>query len=135
MVAGILSRSAYQHVLLLVHKILPIELAHLEIGRQLDGVGRAGLLAESAKDAAGEIDAEESGVAPPMFIFGRLQGNTPDGTRHGTEAARNAPLLAIRIAAEDDASAPPRGEFGFLLGILHRNAPVEHVLKHNPHGS
>ena len=44
-------------------------------------------------------------------------------------------LLAIGIAAEDDASAPPGGEFGFLLRILHRNAPVKHVLKYNPHGS
>ena len=72
-VIGILARAVDQQVFLFIDQVLAIVLAHFEIGRQLDGVSGACLLAVAAIDAAGEVDAEELGVAAAVFIFGGLQ--------------------------------------------------------------
>src|SRR4030042_889504 len=58
-VVRVLAGPVDQQVLLLVDQVLTPVLAHLEVGGELDGVGRAGLLAEAPEDAA-----REAGLSP-----------------------------------------------------------------------
>src|SRR6185437_8425563 len=51
-VAGIFAGAADQQILLLVDEAGTLVLAHLEIGDELDRVGRTRLFAPAAKDAA-----------------------------------------------------------------------------------
>jgi hypothetical protein len=64
----------------------------------LDGVSRAGLFAITAEDATREVDAEEVGITPPAFVFGRLERDTINRTGDCTEVARDAALASIGIA-------------------------------------
>jgi hypothetical protein len=106
-VIGILSRSVDQQIFLLVNEILPFILAHLKIRRELDGVGRARLLAVAAEDTARKVDAKEVGVATPMLILGSLERDAINRARNGTEIARDTALAAIRIARQNDPTAVP----------------------------
>src|SRR5215813_7571619 len=72
-VSRILAGPIDQQVLLFVDQVLPVKFAHLEVRRQLDGVGRTGFLAIAAKNAAREVDAEEIREAPPVFVLRRLK--------------------------------------------------------------
>ena len=62
-VVVIFAAVVHQEVLLFRHQGQDVLLADLEIGRQLDGQGGAGLLAQAAVNAAGEIDAKPGGPA------------------------------------------------------------------------
>ena len=77
-IIGVLSAVIDQQVFFFVDKLQDIALARFEMGRQLDGKGRARLLAESSVDAAGEIDAKPSRVAASICPLGRLHRDTID---------------------------------------------------------
>ena len=106
-VAGIFARPIDQQVLLFVHQVLAMILAHLEIRRQLDRIGGARFLAEAAENAAREIDAEELRITPAVLVFRRLKRDAVHRAGDRAQIARDAALAAIRIAREDDAAALP----------------------------
>src|SRR5208283_2361038 len=91
-IARILPRPIDQQILFFVNQVLPVKLSHLKVRRQLDGIGRAGLFAIAAKDAAREVDAEEIRIPSPVFVLGRLQRDTADRTGDGAEIARYTAL-------------------------------------------
>ena len=72
--------------------------AHFKIGNELDGVGGTGVFTKTAKDAAGEIDPEELGVAAAVFIFCGLEGYAIDGADSGAEITAYTALFSFRVA-------------------------------------
>src|SRR6185437_10072340 len=134
-VAGVLAHPVNQQVLLFVDHVVTPVLAHLGVGRELDGVGGAGILAEAAEDAAGKIDAKPLRIAAAAGVFGGLQGDAIDGASGGTEVTGDAALAAVGIAGEDDAPAIAGGEVGLLLRILDGDALGEGVEEDVPDGA
>src|SRR5690606_12811785 len=124
-VAGILAGAADQKVLLLVHHVAAVVFAHLEIGRELDRVRRTRFLAESAVDAAREVDAEPGRVPAPGLVLGLRERDAVDGTGDRAGIAGDAALLPVRIPGEDDPAAKARREIRLLLGIQDRLALAE----------
>ena len=131
-IVRILSWSADKQVLFFVNQIFPLVLTHLEIGRELDGIGRACFFTISAEDAPGKIDAEELGITSSVLVLRSLKRDAVNGTRHGAEIARNTALLAVRVAGKDNPAAPPGRDIGPLLRILDRGPPSEHGLEDRP---
>ncbi len=80
-IARILAGAIDQQVLLFINQILPVKLPHLEIRSELNGVGGAGFFAETAKDAARKVNAEEFRKAPAVFVLGGLERDAIDRTR------------------------------------------------------
>src|SRR5690606_35854686 len=132
-VVGILAGAADQEVLLFVHHVAAVVLAHLEIGRELDRVRGTRLLAESAVDAAREVDAEPRRVPAHGPVLGLLERDAVDGTGDRAEIAGDAALLPVRIPGEDDAPAEARREIRHLIGILDRLALAEAVQEDAEH--
>src|SRR5690606_14819672 len=124
-VVRILAGTAHQEVLLLVHHVAPDVLAHLEIRRKLDRVGRAGFLAEAAVDAAREVDAKPRRVPATGLVLRLLERDAVDRARDRAEIARDAALLAVRVSGQDDAPAKARREIRLLLRVLDRLALAE----------
>ncbi len=117
-VVRVLAGAAYQQIFLLVHQVLSAVLAHLEIRRQLDGGGGAGLFAQAAEDAAGEVDAKELRVPATIFPLGFLQRDAADRAGHRTQVAGHAALVAVRIAGQHDAAAIAGGRIDGLLRVV-----------------
>src|SRR5579863_1377367 len=88
-IVRILAWPIDHQVALFVNQVLPVKLAHFEVRCQLDGVRRAGLLAQATKDAAREVDSEELRMSPPVFILCSLQGDATDRTGNRAEVARH----------------------------------------------
>src|ERR1700756_4015593 len=59
-------------VRLLIYEILALVLTHLKVRRKLNCVGWAGFLAETAKNTARKVDAEELWISAAVFVFSRL---------------------------------------------------------------
>jgi hypothetical protein len=97
-IVGILAGTVDQQILLFVDQVLPLVLAHLEIGSELDGIGGTRLLTKSTKDTPRKVDAKKSGIAPTIFILCRLKSDTIHGTCDRTKIAGHASLLAVGIA-------------------------------------
>ena len=131
-VTGILAGPVDQQVFLLVNQILTIVFAHFKIGRELDRVGRTRFFAVAAKDASGEIDAEEFGITAPVFIFRRLQRDAIHRASDAHRVAGNASLAAIRIARENDPPPVAWRQIRLLFRILDRYPPLKGVEKHVP---
>jgi len=74
-VIGILARAIYHQIVLFVNQVLALVLTHFKIWGQLDGVGRAGLFAESAKNTTRKVNTEKLRIPPAGLVFSRLQGN------------------------------------------------------------
>ncbi len=117
-VVRVFAGAAYQQIFLLVHQILAAILPHLEIRRQLDGGGGAGLLAQAAEDAAGEVDAKELRIPAAIFPLGFLQRDAADRARHCAQVARHAALVAVRIAGQHDAAAIAGRGINRLLRVV-----------------
>src|SRR6266516_5905133 len=98
----------------------------LEDARLDDRIHRAGLLAQAAEDAFGEIDVVARGAARSV---GALLGLDRDRERraHGlAQLAGDAALLAVRVAAQGVQPAEARAHRRLLLRKLHRDlAPEE----------
>src|SRR5713226_5489284 len=95
-VAGILPGAVDQQVFFLVDQVLAVIFTHLKVRRQLDCVGRAGLLAVATENAAREVDPEELRIAPAMFVLCRLQRDAGDRTGNRAEVAAYTALAPIR---------------------------------------
>ncbi len=114
-------RPVDQKVFFFVDEVLPLPFAHLEIGRELDGVRRAGLLAEPAEDAPREIDAEKCRIAPARLLL-RLPGGlcSPRGRprRRGSRRRTARP----RSGRGKGRSCPRQrgGQARLDLRVLHR---------------
>src|SRR5580658_1234367 len=117
-----LAGAADQKVLLLVHEVLPVIFAELEIRRELDRTGRAGFLAQAAEDAAREVDAEKFGIPAAIRLLALLQRDAPDRAGRRAEVAGYAAFLAVRVPRKDDAAAIARGQIGLHLWIEDRIA-------------
>src|SRR5690606_11126812 len=126
-VAGILAGAADQEVFLLVHHVAAVVLAHLEVGRELNRIRRARLFAEPAVDAAREVDAEPCRIPAAGLVLGLLERDAVDRTRDRAEVTRDAALLSVRVARQDDAAAEAGREIGLLLGVEDRLALAEAV--------
>src|SRR5205814_5502915 len=92
-----------------------------------DRVDRARLLAEAAEDALGEVDVVARRA--PRAI-GALLAFDMDGERRAhrlAQLARDAALLAVRIAAQRMQAAKTRALRRLLLGELHRDLAREQM--------
>lgn len=107
-----------QKIFFLVHQVLTFELGHLEIRGQLDRGGRAGFLAETAENAAREVDPEEVRVPATVFGFSFLQRDATHRAGHGAQVAGYAAFFAIGVAGQDDAATVTRRQIDLLLGVL-----------------
>src|SRR5262245_64796435 len=79
-ITGILAGAVDQQIFLFIHKVFPVKFPHLEIGRKLDRVSRAGLFAETTENTAGEVDAKELRITPTVLVFGCLWEDASDMT-------------------------------------------------------
>src|SRR5687767_4752821 len=107
----------------------------LEHARLDDRVHRAGLLAEAAEDALHQIDVVARGAARAVGALLRLD---VDGERraHGlAQLARDAALLAVRIAAQRVQAAEARADRRLLLRELHRDLAREHMAPGERHAA
>src|SRR6185437_6131887 len=113
-ITGVLARSTDQQIFFFVDQILAVVLRHLEIRRELNGIGRASIFAKPAEDAAGEIDAEEFRVSAPAIILRRLQRDAVHWADSGAEITGHAALSSIRIARENNAPSCARRQIRLL---------------------
>src|SRR5262249_56173600 len=67
-VTGVLAGAVDQQIFLFIHEVFPVEFPHLEIGRKLDRVGRAGFFAETTENTPAEVDAKDPRITPPLPI-------------------------------------------------------------------
>ena len=66
----VFSAMVNQKIFFFIYEFQNIFFASLKIGRQLNGRGRTGFLAETAINAAGEIDSKPGGISPAVFFGG-----------------------------------------------------------------
>src|SRR5665213_2242369 len=97
-VVGILAGAADQQILLLVNEIGSFIFAHLEIGCELDRIGRAGFLAIAAEDAAREVDAKEFRVPATVLVLRLLKRNAAGRAGDGAQITCDAPFRAVGVA-------------------------------------
>src|SRR5690348_7997415 len=117
-VAGIFAGSIDKQILFFVDHILPLVLAHFEVGSKLDSVSWAGVLAISAEDAARKIDAEEFRIAAAGRVLRGLQRDAIDGTGNGAQITADATLAAVGIAGQNNAASPSRSQICGLFRVL-----------------
>src|SRR5215831_17302283 len=92
-----------QHLLLAVNQRGGIVARNLETVAVRDRIGRAGLDAESAKDAAVVVDVIDLRVpfaaadAQDLRVFGGFNINAVGGTGGGTQETRHAFLQAVLV--------------------------------------
>ncbi len=122
----------YQQIFLFSYQGQDIVLGEFKMGGQLDGQGRAGLLAKAAVDAAGEIDPEPGGEAPAVFPFGGLHGDTTDRTDGRAQITGHTTLLAVRVPGKDDSGPGTAGQGPFILRILFGHRLSEQMLQNGP---
>src|SRR5207248_6714790 len=118
-----------------VVKIAALLAVVLEDARLDDRIDRAGLLAEAAEDALGEVDVVARGAARAVLALLRLD---VDGERRAdrlAQLARDAALLAVRIAAQRVQAAEARADGRLLLGELHRDLAREEMPPRQGHAA
>ena len=131
----VLAGTIDQQILFLVHQLLAIILAHLEVRRQLDGRRRAGFLAHATKDAAGEVDAEELRVPAAVFLLSLLQRDAVHRAGYRTQVAGHATLFAVRIAGQHNAAAVARWQIDLLFRVVHCLPLAKTVHEHHAQGA
>src|SRR5258708_27367880 len=124
--------AVLEQLVLVVEKLLASFGGELEIRALDDRVDRAGLLAEAAIDALGHVDvvAGRSSAA----VVARL-GLDRDRERRAdrlAQFARDAPLLADRIAAQRVLATKARAQHALLVGVVERRLGLEHVAEGQP---
>jgi len=123
-----------------VDQVISLIVGQGELVLQLDGSGRAGLLAVTAEDAAAEVDLVHLGVALPLgvaFLLGVLAGldiNAAGRAIGRAEAAAHTqlqPVLSLQLVppAETGVEANP------FLRILNRDGLGEEIPEGDPHAS
>ena len=133
-VIGVFAGATDQQVFFLINQILPVVFAVFEIRRELYGVCRAGLFAEAAEDAAGKIDPEKNGVAPPVIVFGGLKGDSVHRTGRRTQVTGDTALFAVRVARQDDPPPESRRQRDFFFRILDGDRQPQGVPQDRPDG-
>src|SRR6266446_7794939 len=99
----------------------------LEDARLDDRVHRAGLLAQAAEDALGEVDVVARGAARAVGALLGLDRDRERGAHRLAQLAGDAALLAVRVAAQGVQPAEARAHRRLLLGELHRDLAPEEV--------
>src|SRR5258706_15084380 len=107
-----------------VTALLPVVLEHARLD---DGVDRAGLLAEAAEDALHQVDVVARGAASSILSLFRLNMNSERGTNRLAQLARDAALLAVRVAPQRVQPAEARAHRRFFLRELHRDLAREEM--------
>jgi len=67
-----------------------------------------------------------------LLILGGLERDAADRACDCAKVACHASFLTIRVAGEDDPSAPPGRNVGLLLRILDRDPFAEHGYENGP---
>src|SRR6266567_3769948 len=106
----------------------------LEDARLDDRVHRAGLLAQAAEDALGEVDVVARGAARSVGALLGLDRDRERGAHRLAQLAGDAALLAVRVAAQRVQPPEARAHRRLLLGELHRDLAPEEVApgEHHP---
>src|SRR6266852_8800687 len=107
-----------------VPALLPVV---FEDARLDDRIHGAGLLAQPAEDAFGEIDIVTRGAARAVGALLGLDRDRKRGADGLAQLAGNAALLAVRVAAQGVQPAETRAHRRLLLGELHRDLAPEEV--------
>src|SRR5438309_1949533 len=105
----------------------------LEDARLDDRVHRAGLLAQAAEDALGEVDVVARGAARAVGALLGLDRDRKRGAHGLAQLARDAAFLAVRVAAQGVQPAEARAHRGLLLRELHRDLAPEEVASGERH--
>ena len=109
-----------QQVFFFIKQLEDVPLAGFKMRRELNGQGRAGLFAETAKNAAGKIDAKPGGMASAVRALGRLHGDAVNRTDSRAQITGHATFIPVRITRQDDGCAralrKPAFEFRIRLG-------------------
>ena len=115
-----------QHLLGVDQVAAPLAVV-LEDARLDDRVDRAALLAEAAEDALGEVDVVARGAARAVVALLGLDGDRERRAHRLAQLARDAALLAVRIAAQRVQAAEARALRRLLLRELHGDLAREQV--------
>src|SRR5262249_44696456 len=107
-----------------VAALLPVVLEEAGLD---DGVDRAGLLAEPAEDALGEVDVVARGAARAVGALLGLYRDRERGADGLAQLAGDAALLSVGIAAQRVQPAEARAERRLLLRKLDRDLAAEQV--------
>src|SRR6266508_4376992 len=105
----------------------------LEDARLDDRIHGAGLLAQSAEDALGEIDVVARGAAGAVRALLGLDRDRKRRANGLAQLARDAAFLAVRVAAQGVQAAEARAHRGFLLWELHRDLAPEQMASGERH--
>src|SRR5207244_5550114 len=104
-----------------VVEVPPLLAVVLEDARLDDGIDRAGLLAEAAEDALGEVDVVASGAARSIFSLFTFNMNCQRWADGFAQLAGDAALFPVRIAAQRVQAAEARAHRCLLFRELHRD--------------
>src|SRR5690349_1927309 len=99
----------------------------LEDARLDDRIDRAGLFAQPAEDALGEIDVVAGRAAGAVGALLRLDGDRERRADRLAQLAGDAAFLAVWVAAQRVQPAEARAGRGFLFGELDGDLPPEEV--------
>src|SRR4249920_1634982 len=109
-----------QHFLVVVEIAAPLAVV-LEHARLDDRVDRAALLAEAAEDALGQVDVVARGPARAVVALLGLDRDRERRAHRLAELARDAALLAVRVAAQRVQAAEARRQRRLLFRELDRD--------------
>src|SRR5690349_13472449 len=132
LLVAVADREQHRLGVVKVAALLPVVLEHARLD---DGVDRAGLFTEAAENALGEIDVVARRA--PRAI-GALLALDVDGERRAdrlAQLARDAALLAVRIAPQGMQAAKTRTHRRLLLGELHRDLAREDMPPRQRHAA
>ena len=116
-VCGVLAAAIHQKVFFFKHHGQDIGLDVLEIGGELDGRCRAGLFAQTAVDAAAEVDPKPARVAPPVRLLGALHADAAHRADCRAEVAGHATLASVRITGQYDSCPRAFGKLPLDLRV------------------
>src|SRR5436190_11637206 len=100
-----------------------------------DRVDRAGFLAEAAENALDEVDVVARRAPRSILALLRLDVDGKGRADRLAQLARNAALLAVRVAAQRMQPAEARAHRRLLLRELHRDLAREQVLAGQGHAA
>mmetsp|Transcript_39253 Transcript_39253/g.93942 ORF Transcript_39253/g.93942 Transcript_39253/m.93942 type:complete len:241 (+) Transcript_39253:181-903(+) len=127
--------AVLEQLLLVVEQLLVRLRRVLEVGPLDDGVHRAGLLAEAAVDALGHVDVVARGAPRAVLTHLRLDG---DGLRRAdglAQLARDAPLVAARVASQRVLASEARREVSLLEGVVDGGLLLEQLEEGERHAA
>ena len=126
--------SADEQVLFFIDQVPAAVFSHLAVRRELNGVGRTGLLTEAAEDAPGKVDAEEFRIASSVLIFSSLKGDAVNRAYCRAEVAGHTTLFVVGVAGQDNAPPPPGRQIRPLFRIEDCFPAAKHMQKNRPYG-